>query len=184
MKSFKIFISLFLLLFLIACSSSKNGLNQVKIPFKGNSYESNRRFFRSVASGESINLETARSKALLTANQRIASSVQTEIKNVTENYLNERKEGSTLGDYGERFQQLTREVMSTSINGMRTFDEKIFMKPDKSYQVWVAVEARKKEIYKRMKLNAKAKSSLSEAEKKAIDVMIDKAIEDTGDSDN
>jgi hydroxymethylglutaryl-CoA reductase len=74
--------------------------------------------------------------------------------------------------------------MSTSINGMRTFDEKIFMKPDKSYQVWVAVEARKKEIYKRMKLNAKAKSSLSEAEKKAIDVMIDKAIEDTGDSDN
>ena len=184
MKHLKIYFPLSLLLILIACGSSKNGLNQVKIPFKGNAYESNRRFFRSVASGESINLETARSKALLTANQRIASSVQTEIKNVTENYLNERKDGNQLGDYGERFQQLTREVMSTSINGMRTFDEKVFMKTDKSYQVWVAVEARKKEIYKRMKQTAKERSTLSEKEKIAISEMIDKAITETGDLDN
>ncbi len=184
MKHLKIYFPLSLLLILIACGSSKNGLNQVKIPFKGNAYESNRRFFRSVASGESINLETARSKALLIANQRIASSVQTEIKNVTENYLNERKDGNQLGDYGERFQQLTREVMSTSINGMRTFDEKVFMKTDKSYQVWVAVEARKKDIYKRMKQTAKERSTLSEKEKIAIAEMIDKAIEDTGDLDN
>ncbi len=173
-----------ILISIIACKSSFNGMEQVKIPFKGNAYESNKRYFRSVASGESINLETARSKALLTANQRIASSVQTEIKNVTENYLNERKDGNQLGDYGERFQQLTREVMSTSINGMRTFDEKVFMKPDKSYQVWVAVEARKKEIYKRIKQNAKARATLSEAEKKAIDEMIDKAIDETGDTEN
>lgn len=114
------------LIMVASCSSQKNGLTEVKTPFKGNAYESNRRFFRSVASGESISLETAKSKALLTANQRIASLVQTEIKNVTENYLNERKDGANLGDYGERFQQLTREVMATSINGMRTIDEKIY----------------------------------------------------------
>lgn len=184
MKKIIAYLSIAVLTALVACNSSKNGMIQVKTPFKGNAYESNRRFFRSVASGESINMETAKSKALLTANQRIASSVQTEIKNVTENYLNERKDGTQLGDYGERFQQLTREVMSTSINGMRTFDEKVFMKADKSYVVWVAVEARKKEIYKRMKQNAKARASLSEAEKKAIEEMIDKAIEDTGDTDN
>jgi hypothetical protein len=184
MKHLKIYFPLSLLLILSACASSKNGLNQVKIPFKGNAYESNRRFFRTVASGESINLETARSKALLIANQRIAASVQTEIKNVTENYLNERKDGNQLGDYGERFQQLTREVMSTSINGMRTFDEKIYSMPNKSYQVWVAVEARKKEIYKRMKQTAKERSSLSEKEKAAIAEMIEKAIEETGDLDN
>jgi hypothetical protein len=121
---------------------------------------------------------------LLIANQRIAASVQTEIKNVTENYLNERKDGNQLGDYGERFQQLTREVMSTSINGMRTFDEKIYSMPNKSYQVWVAVEARKKEIYNRMKQTAKERSSLSEKEKAAIAEMIEKAIEETGDLDN
>ncbi len=184
MKSFRLYFSLFLLVSLVACSSSSVGLNQIKIPFKGNSYESNRRFFRTVASGESISLETARSKALLAANQRIAASVQTEIKNVTENYLNERKDGNQLGDYGERFQQLTREVMNTSINGMRTFDEKIYSMPNKSYQVWVAVEARKKEIYKRMKQTAKERSSLSEKEKAAITEMIEKAIEETGDLDN
>jgi hypothetical protein len=48
----------------------------------------------------------------------------------------------------------------------------------------VAVEARKKEIYKRIKQNAKARATLSDAEKKAIDEMIDKAIDETGDTEN
>ena len=79
MKNY-VFVLLSLLIIGTACNSSKDGLKKVKTPFSGSSYESNRRFFRSVASGESINLETARSKALLTANQRLASSVQTEKK--------------------------------------------------------------------------------------------------------
>jgi hypothetical protein len=66
---------------------------------------------------------------------------------------------------------------------MRTFDEKIYQKADKSYLVWVAVEARKKEIYKRMKQTAKERSTLSEKEKDAISNMIDKAIAETGDDE-
>jgi hypothetical protein len=167
----------------LACNSSKSNLQEVKTPFKGNSYESNRRYFRAVSSGESINLETARNKALLSAKQRIASSVQTEIKNVTENYTNERTSGEQLGDFGERFQQLTREVLSTNLVGSVQFDEKIYQKQNKDYLVWVAVEARKKDIYKNLKKIALERNTLSEKEKKAIAEMIDKSIADLQDND-
>lgn len=172
-----------IILIVVSCSSSKNGLKEVKTPFKGSKYESNRRYFRAVASGESINLETAKNKAMLTANQRLASSVQTEIKNVTENYQNERKVDNSLGDFGERFQQLTREVMSTSLIGSNMIEEKTFIKTDKTYQVWIAMELRKKEMYKRMKQLAKQKNTLSDSEKKAIEEMIDKSIADLDDPD-
>jgi len=180
----KIILSLSILMLVgQACNSSKNGLTEIKTPFKGSSYESNRRFFRAVASGESINLETAKSKAMLTANQRMASSVQTEIKNVTENYQNERNADGNLGDFGERFQQLTREVMATTLIGSNLINEKTFQKTDKTYQVWVAMELRKREMYKQLKQLAKEKNTLSDKEKKAIEKMLDKKIEELDDKD-
>jgi hypothetical protein len=159
-----------------ACSTF-NGSKAIKTPFRGGNYESNRRFFRSVASGESVNLETAKSKAILTANQRLASSVQTEIKSVTENYQNERNIGGNLGDFGERFQQLTREVMSTKLMGATMHGEKVYQQTDKSYQVWVAMEIRKRELYKRLKQQAELDGKLSKEQRNAITEMIDKQIE-------
>ncbi len=179
----KFMVALFSLVIMgTACISSKDGLKKIKTPFSGGSYESNRRFFRSVASGESVNLETARSKAMLTANQRLASSVQTEIKNVSESYQNERNVDGQLGNFGERFQQLTREVMSTTLIGSHKFDEKVFQKTDNTYQVWVAMELRKKEMYKKLKEQALAKNTLSEKEKAAIAEMIDKSIAELDDN--
>lgn len=172
-----------LLLIAQGCGSSKNGMKEVKTPFSGSAYESNRRFFRAVASGESVNLETARSKAMLTANQRLASSVETELKNVSENYTNERNADGQLGDFGSRFQQLTREVMSTTLIGSHMINEKIYQKADKSYLVWVALELRKKEMYKQLKKKAKESNTLSDKEKKAIEEMIDKSIEELQDND-
>jgi len=160
-----------------------NGNKAIKTPFRGGNYESNRRFFRSVASGESVNLETAKSKAILTANQRLASSVQTEIKSVTENYQNERNIGGNLGDFGERFQQLTREVMSTKLMGASLHGEKVFQQKDKTYQVWVAMELRKRELYKRLKQQAQLDQKLSDAQRKAVSEMIDKQIEDLNDKE-
>jgi hypothetical protein len=165
-----------------ACSTF-NGNKVIKTPFTGGSYESNRRFFRSVASGESVNLETAKSKAILTATQRLATSVQTEIKTVTENYQNERNIGGNLGDFGERFQQLTREVMSTKIMGASIHGEKVFQQKDKTYQVWIAMELRKRELYKRLKQQEQSDKKLSDAQIKAVSEMIDKQIDDLDDKD-
>lgn len=165
-------------LFVLACSSSKNGLTEVKTPFKGSSYESNRRYFRSVASGESIQMETAKSKAILTANQRLAASVETEIKNVSEQYTNEREVGTQVGDFGQRYQQLTREVMSTTLLGSVQKDEKIYQQSNKNYLVWVAMELRKREMYQQLKKRAKEAYTLSDKEKEALEKIIDKKLEE------
>lgn len=173
-----------IVLVVVGCGGSKNGMKEVKTPFKGSSYESNRRYFRSVASGESVNLETARSKAMLTANQRIASNVETEIKNVSENYINERNVDNQLGDFGSRFQQLTREVMSTTLIGSHMKDEKVYQKQDRTYLVWVAMELRKREMYKQLKKKARESNTLSDKEKKIIEEMIDKNIAELDDNED
>lgn len=169
---------------LIACKSTPDGMNEVKTPFRGNKYESNRRFFRAVGSGESMNLETSRDKAMLTARQRLAAEVQTQIKNVSENYKGERTVGDNMGDFNERFQQMTREVMSQVLVETQVFDSRTFVSKDtKRYTTYVAMEARKRTVYRKLKEITQTSTSLSEADRANISRMIDEAIKDTGDED-
>jgi hypothetical protein len=159
------------------------GLTEVKTPFSGNKYESNARWFRAVASGESMNLETSKDKALLQAKQRLASDIQTQIKNVSENYKNERQVGENLGDFNERFQSLTREVMSQILVEVQTIDSKVYQAKNKNYITYVALEARKKTVYKRLKEIAMANTSLSEKDKAQVQKMIDASIQNLNDGD-
>jgi hypothetical protein len=167
----------------IGCKSKVAGLTEVKTPFEGNKYEGNKRWVRAVASGESMSLETSKDKAMLSAKQRLASSMQTEIKNVTENYKGERTVDGSIGEFNERFQQLTREVMSQILVEVQTIDEKIYQNTQKNYVTWVALEARKKTIYKKLKEQAKLRQSLSEKDKATIEKMIDEAIVELGDNE-
>lgn len=167
----------------IGCKTKMPGMTEVNTPFKGNKYESNKRWVRAVASGESMSLETSKDKAMLTAKQRLASSMQTEIKQVAENYKGERQVDGTIGDFNERFQQLTREVMSQLLVEVQTIDEKVYQNDQKNYVTWVALEARKKTIYKKLKEQAKMRQSLSEKDKAVIEQMIDSAIKDLEDQD-
>ena len=172
-----------LILFSGACSGTKNGLTEVKTPFSGNRYESNPKWFRSTGSGESIDLETSRSKAMLLAKQRLASSVETNMKSVAENYAGERTAGETTADFNARFQSLTREVLNTVLVDASVFDQKTYQKQDKNYISYVAMEARKKTIYAKIKERATLQKSLSEKDKAEISKMIDKAIVDLDDKD-
>jgi len=165
-----------------ACKTSMPGMTEVKTPFTGNRYEGNNRWVRAVASGESMNLETAKDKALLTAKQRLASSVQTDLKMVSENYKGERQADGTIGDFNERFQQLTREVLNQVIVEIQTIDEKAFKNDKNNYVYWVALEARKKTIYKKLKEIAQLRSSISDKDKEVISKMIDDAITNLDDN--
>ncbi len=170
-----------MLLALMACNSQPKDMVEVKGPFDSKSYKSNNRYFRAVASGESQNLETSKSKARLVANQRLASAVQTEIKMVSESYQNERNVENNLGDFGERFQQLTREVLSQRLDDVKNIGEKTYIKKDKTYITWIAVEMHKRSYYKRLKNEAKENAKLTEKEKKMVQEMIDDAIEKSED---
>jgi hypothetical protein len=120
---------------------------------------------------------------MLSAKQRLASSVQTQIKNVSESYKGERQVEGSIGDFNERFQQLTREVMSQILVEIDVIDEKQYKTKQNNYITWVALEARKKTIYKKLKQQAKMQRSLSEKDKETIEKMIDEAIKDLEDND-
>ncbi len=165
------------------CKTKMPGMTEVNTPFKGNKYESNKRWVRAVASGESMSLETSKDKALLTAKQRLAGSMQTEIKQVSENYKGDRQVDGTIGDFNERFQQLTREVMSQILVEVQIINEKVYQNDKKNYVTWVALEARKKTIYKKLKEQAKLRQSLSDKDKAVIEQMIDSAIKDLEDEE-
>jgi hypothetical protein len=166
---------------LYSCSPKMEGMTEVKGPFIGNKYEGNNRWFRGVGSGESMNLETSKDKALLSAKQRLASSLQTQIKTVSEEYKGERQADAAIGDFNDRFQSITREVMSQILVEVQTIDTKTYQKKDKNYVTYVALEARKKTVYKKLKEIALQKQSLSDKDKKYIQEMMDKTIKDLND---
>ena len=177
-------VMLLVALSLAACKTKMEGMQEVKTPFSGNKYEGNLRWFRAVASGESMNLETSKDKALLSAKQRLAASVQTQLKQVSESYKGERMVGDNLGDINERFQQLTREVLNQVLVEVQVIDEKVYQKDQgKTYVTWVAIEARKRRVYMKLKEIANTRTSLSDADKAYISKMMDEAIRETGDTD-
>lgn len=169
-----------LLALIMGCKSSKN---EIKNPFGSSRYQTNNRYFRASASAQSTDLETARSKAQLAAKQRLAAAIQTQIKNVAENYTGERNIDGNIADFNNRYQQLTREVTDVLLLDVKLMDEKIFKNNDNTYTAIVALEARKKTIYRNFKEQAKARNTLSNADKELIEKMIDKAIAETGDKD-
>src|SRR5258707_15358714 len=95
---------------LSSCGSSIFG-SKVKEPFRGGAYESNNRFFRATGKGESSSDNVARSKADVEAKGILAGQVNTNLKQVSDQYL-----GQTQNERGtheaDKFQSLGREVVN------------------------------------------------------------------------
>lgn len=140
------------LLFLQACNSSKMG-QRVKMPFSGSKYQSNNLWFRGVGVGESSNLDIARSKATLEAKRIIASGVRTRMQGITDEYQQEVGVGNAA-DLKDRFEQLTRELVNQDISDLRVKDSKIYLK-DGKYTVYVAMESRRRLLFKNLERLAK-----------------------------
>lgn len=170
------------IMLLMACGAPK-GLTEVKSPFSGSSYEGNNRYFRATASGESTDMETAKSKAMLTAKQKLASFVQTQIKQVAENYSGERQADNNIAEFNARFQQLTREVLNQVLVEINVIGDKTYKNEKGNFVNYVALEARKKDVYLKLKEIALQRQSLNEKDKQFVQQMIDKAIQDCGDDD-
>src|SRR5436190_2265000 len=102
-----------LLLVLTGCGSSPFG-SKVKEPFTGSAYESNNRFFRGTGKGESSQDNIARGKADIEAKSQLAGQVQTNMKQVADQYLGQ-TENAQAADVADKFQSLVREVMNTNI---------------------------------------------------------------------
>ena len=105
------------------------------------------------------------------------------MKQVSEDYSNERRVGNNLGDFNERFQQLTREVLNEVLVDINIIGDKVFQKEDNTYVSYVALEARKKTVFKKLKEIASLTTSLNDKDKQIIKEMIDKSIKDLDDGE-
>lgn len=105
-----------------ACKSSSPAGAKVKMPFTGNKYESNNRFFRGTGSGVSVKQNIARGKADIDAKNQLAAQVKTNIRTVTDQYLGQ-TENAEATEVADKFQSLVREVMNTEMADLRKVGE-------------------------------------------------------------
>ncbi len=125
------------------CKSSKtklpSGETEVTVPCSGPGFYTDNKVFRANSIGESMDLVTAKKKALTNARNDLAQSIQTTVKTVTDNYTN-----STSMDKKEqleqKFESLNREVVDQTLQGIRTICEKPVQTKDGNYKYYIAIE--------------------------------------------
>jgi len=135
-----------------SCKSKKGtplekqtGAIEIAVPFSTKEYQSDKETFRSKASGNSMDLTTAKKIALQNAKSEMASLIQTTIKKVTDQYTNQRQVGSTQ-EFSNKFEEMAREVTNQQLTDVRVIGEKVFQEPNKTYTFWVAIEANKETV--------------------------------------
>jgi hypothetical protein len=161
-----------------ACKgNSKLYGDKVKEPFTGSKYESNNRYFRAVGKGVSMKDNIARKKADVDAKSILAGQVNVTMKEVTDAYMAQ-NENAEAAEIFEKFQDLTRQVMSTELADLRKFDEIKYFNADKNeYTVFVAYEIKKKSMFSFMKKQAKVQAYENERIRKAVEDIIEQELE-------
>lgn len=177
-----LFLAIATLPMLESCKSAYG--DKVNEPFSGNAYESNRRFWRAVGKGQSSKDNVATKKADMEAKNRLAGQVQVTMKEVSDQYM-QQKETANAAEVLEKMESLSRQTMNTELTDLRKIGEKKYFNQEKNeYTVFVAYEIRKKSMLYYMKKIAKAESYANEAQRKAIEEIIEEEIRKAEEEDN
>src|SRR5688572_744594 len=165
-----------------SCASGPLG-KKVNEPFTGNAYESNNRFFRATGKGESSQDNIARGKADIEAKQQLAGQVETNMKQVTDQYLGQ-TENERAADVADKFQSLVRATMNTQISDLRKIGEqKYFNEKESKYTVFMAYEIKKNAMFRFMKKQAKTDKTIDERQMAIIDKILDEEIRKADEAD-
>jgi len=165
-----------------SCASGPLG-KKVNEPFTGNAYESNNRFFRGTGKGESSQDNIARSKADLDAKQQLAGQVETNVKQVADQYLGQTG-NERAADVADKFQTLVRGVMNTQLADIRKIGEqKYFNEKENKYTVFMAYEIKKNAMFRFMKKQARTDKTIDERQMAIIDEILDEQIKKADEAD-
>ncbi len=174
-----LFVATALLITLPGCKGSKKTTaagTKVEMPFTGNKYESNDRFFRGTGTGVSVKQTIARGKSDLEAKQQLAAQVGTNIRAVTDQYMTQ-TENAQAADVGEKFQSLVREVMDTQIGDLRKMGEETRLNETSGdYTVYTAYEIKKNAMFRFLKKQAQTNQKIDDAARKRIEEILDEEI--------
>lgn len=111
----------------------------------GSDYQSTKDKFRSTATGESMDRETAKKKARSNANAELAKTISTTMKIVGDNYTNS-TEFNNKEEITETFQEMARTLVDQEIRGAVEICEKLTQRPDGTFVSYVALELSGNEI--------------------------------------
>ena len=126
-------------------SKAQGGFKEIDIPCSGPKFTSDKDFFRADNSAMSQDMSLSREKALTMAKQRLASLIETQIKSVTDRYVNEREFGEN-SEFEQKFENMTREVVNLKMNDIRIICEKTGSLGNGKYQTFVAIEIDKESL--------------------------------------
>lgn len=126
-------------------SKDQGGFKEIDIPCSGPNFRSDKDFFRADNSAISQDMSLSREKALTLAKQRLASIIETQIKSVTDRYVNEREFGEN-SEFEQKFENMTREVVNLKMNDIKIICEKPGALGNGKFQTFVAVEVDKESL--------------------------------------
>ncbi|NJM24340.1 MAG: hypothetical protein HC859_01230 [Bacteroidia bacterium] len=129
---------------MVGCKSKSSpkapkGEQEVSVPCSGPDFFTTSKFFRANSIGESQDQVASKKKALSNARGELASSIQTTVQAVTDNYLNSR-EMNNKEEVEERFEQLNREIVNQKLSGIKTICEKLVRTENGTYKTYIAIE--------------------------------------------
>lgn len=105
----------------------------------GPEYNSDSKHFRSTATGESQDREIAKKKARSTAESRLARTVSSTVKAVTDNFVSS-TEFNNREEATESFNELARVVVDQELRGAIVICEKLTQRPNGIYVSYVSLE--------------------------------------------
>lgn len=151
MKTFtNLLVVLFVVTSIIGCKSKQKitkatSSTEINVPFSENKYKTDKNFFRAVQSGTSPDMATAKKISMVNAKSELASSIQTTVKVVTDNYTNQRSIGNKQV-FENKFEELSRQVTNQMLSNVVIIDEKLLKDENAKYTFWIAIEMSKDEV--------------------------------------
>jgi len=156
MKTINYLLILLFVVNIISCKSKKEiakttNSTEIKLPFEGKQYQTDKNYFRSVQSGISSDVNTAKEIAMMNARSEISYSVKTISKNVSEIYTKQ-----IDGDHGEDFDRISRQVSKEILTNIVVADHKVLQNnKDGKYTYWIVVEVKKEDVITNISNQAK-----------------------------
>lgn len=135
---------------MVAIPSCKKNKDEVKTPdpkgevvineyCAGDQFKSTKEAFRSTATGESMDRETAKKKARSNSMSEMAKTINATMKIVGDNYVSS-TEVNNKEEITESFNEMARTVVDQELRGCIEICEKLTQRPDGTYVSYVALE--------------------------------------------
>jgi len=148
MKTLKIILSVLLMVvFAVGCKTTKDATQltkttEIKLPFDGNKYQTDKTTFRSIQSGISENMSTAKEIAMMKSRSEITYSIKTVVKNVADIYSNQLND-----ENGLKFEVMSRQISKEILTNVKMSDYKVYQdNKNGDFIYWVVVEVKRDDI--------------------------------------